>query len=338
MNRNFPVRMIFALSIIVLSAVGQARAAEATTGTIVGSVFGNDVPVADAHVTVVSPSGTYAATTDIRGRFTVLGIIPDTYRVTVEASGFEPASQNGVTVLPGQAQYVSFGLVPRLKTIAAVQATRKSFSAGSASDTFTVRGAQARALSPPASSSGLASYIGGTVQGAIASVPGIVMDQFANAILRGGKVSDAIFDYDSVPIPQGLVTEPGGNIVGAQLPTTGIAYTTATLAGYTTQGDNSLGGVIDEIPAVGTFPGSVTLESGFGLAGGQFQQNSLQLLGATPDRRWRYAVAATTGSQYFSYGNGRTFYPSEAATYGLALQNRGEYSLESNVHYQTRFA
>src|SRR5579872_4096678 len=334
MNRNFPVRMLFALTVSVLSAAGQASAAEATTGTIIGSVAGNKVPVSGAHVTAASPSGTYTATTDVRGRFTVLGITPDTYKVSVEASGFEPASQNGIVVLPGQAQYVSFGLVAPLKTIAALQATRKSFSAGSASDTFTVTGAQARALSPPASSSGLASYIGGTVQGAIASVPGIVMDQFANAILRGGKVSDAIFDYDSVPIPQGLVAEPGGNIVGAQLPTTGIAYTTATLAGYTTQGDNSLGGVIDEIPAVGTRPGSVTLESGLGLAGGQFQQNSLQVLGASPDRRLRYALAATTGSQYFNYGDGRTFYPSEAATYGLALQNRGEYSLESNVHYQ----
>ncbi|HLI95251.1 MAG TPA: TonB-dependent receptor [Candidatus Baltobacteraceae bacterium] len=334
MNRNFPVRMLFALTVSVLSAAGQASAAEATTGTIIGSVAGNKVPVSGAHVTAASPSGTYTATTDVRGRFTVLGITPDTYKVSVEASGFEPASQNGIVVLPGQAQYVSFGLVAPLKTIAALQATRKSFSAGSASDTFTVTGAQARALSPPASSSGLASYIGGTVQGAIASVPGIVMDQFANAILRGGKVADAIFDYDSVPIPQGLVAEPGGNIVGAQLPTTGIAYTTATLAGYTTQGDNSLGGVIDEIPAVGTRPGSVTLESGLGLAGGQFQQNSLQVLGASPDRRLRYALAATTGSQYFNYGDGRTFYPSEAATYGLALQNRGEYSLESNVHYQ----
>ncbi len=334
MNRMFPARIAFALSIIVFGTVGRTTAAEATTGSIMGSVTGNNVPIANAHVSIAAPSGSYTATTDVRGRFTVLGIVADTYTVSVEAPGFEPETQNGITVLPGQGEFLAFRLVAQLKTIASVQATGKAFAVGNTSDTFTVAGAQARALSPPVSSSGLASYIAGTVQGAIASVPGVVLDQFANAILRGGKVSDAVFNYDSVPIPQGLVAEPGGNVVGAQLPTTGIASTTATLAGYTTQGDNSLGGVIDEIPAIGTYPGSVTFESGLGVAGGQFQLSLLQLLGATPDKRWRYAFASTTGSQFFSYGDGQTFYPSEAATYGLALQNRGEYSLESNVHYQ----
>ncbi|MBV8637461.1 MAG: TonB-dependent receptor [Candidatus Eremiobacteraeota bacterium] len=334
MNGPFPARTFFVLSIIVISTIARAMGAEATTGTIVGVVTGNNAPVASARIAIVSPSGSYSATTDVNGRFTVLGISADTYTVSVAASGFEPVSQNGITVFPGQSQILVFHLVTRLKTIASVQATGRAFSVGSTSDTFTVNGAQARALAPPVSSSGLANYIGGTVQGAIASVPGVVLDQFANAILRGGKVSDAIFDYDSVPIPQGLVAEPGGNIVGAQLPTTGVASTTATLAGYTTQDQNSLGGVIDEIPAVGTFPDSITLQSGIGIAGGQFQLNSLQLLGATRDLRWRYAFAATTGSQVYIYGDGQTFYPSEAATYGLALQSRGEYSLESNVHYR----
>lgn len=325
-------RMLFALSVIFVSGFGQAGAAEATTGTVVGVVTASGVPVANASLTLASPSGMYSARSDVRGRFSLLGVAPDVYVVSVQASGYQSAKQNGVVVLPGQTQYVAFRLVPTLATIASVQSTSRAFATGSTSDSFTVSGAQARAISPPVSSSGLATYIEGTVQGAIASVPGVVLDPFANSILRGSKVSDATFDYDSVTIPQGLVAEPGGNIVGAQLPTTGVAYTTTTLAGYTNQGENSLGGVIDEIPAVGTYPGSVTLESGVG-AGAQFQQTTLQVLGATPDLKWRYAFATMTGSQYFLYGNG-SFYPEEAATYGLALQNRGEYSMESNVHYR----
>ncbi|HTU70747.1 MAG TPA: TonB-dependent receptor [Candidatus Baltobacteraceae bacterium] len=325
-------RMFFVLSIIFASEFGQSGAAEATTGTVVGVVTANGTPVANARLTLASPSGIYNARSDDHGRFTALGVAPDVYSVSVQATGYRSAKQNGVIVFPGETQYVAFRLVSTLRTIASVQSTSRAFAAGSTSDSFTVSGAQARALSPPVSSSGLSTYVGGTVQGAIASVPGVVLDPFANAILRGGKVSDAIFDYDSVPLPQGLIAEPGGNIVGAQLPTTGVASTTTTLAGYATQGDNSLGGVVDEIPAVGTYPGSVTLESGFGL-GAQFQQNSLQVLGATPDLKWRYAFATMTGSQYFLYGNG-SFYPEEAATYGLALQNRGEYSMESNVHYR----
>ena len=334
MNRSFLSRVILAFCLIASCAIGPSAAAEATTGTLVGTIVSNGVPVAAARVRLTSPSGIYTASSDARGRFDILGIVPDSYVLSVEANDFEPASQSGLIVLPGQTQSISIRLVARLKTIASVESTTKVFTVGSTSDTFTVSGAQARAIAPPVSSSGLATYIGGTVQGAIASVPGVVLDQFANAILRGGKVSDAVFDYDSVSVPQGLVAEPGGNIVSAQLPTAGVASTTTTLAGYTTQGQNSLGGVIDEIPAVGTYPGSVTFQSGIGAGGNQFQLNTLQILDASPDLRWRYAFAATTGSQYFNYGDGTTFYPSEAATYGLALQSRGEYSLETNVHYR----
>ena len=57
-------------------------------------------------------------------------------------------------------------------------------------------------------------------------------------------------------------------------------------------------------------------------------------MGATPDQRLRYAFAATSGSDYFAYGDGRTFYPAEAATYGIALQSRGQFAAEGNVHYR----
>jgi hypothetical protein len=323
---------------VFLTAIGgpmPAIAAESTTGAIYGSVSDqNGKPLANATISAASPSGTYGAKTDAGGRFSILGVVPDTYAVSAELPGFQDVKTSGVVVLAGERERATFTLAPELRTIGEIHSRGSAFVAGSTSDTFTVSGAAARAVSPPVSSSGLATYISGTVQGSVASVPGVVLDQFANAILRGGKVSDATFDYDSVPIPQGLVAEPGGNIVGAQLPTTGIASTTATLAGYTTQGSNSLGGVIDQIPAVGTYPGSTTLEFGDGLAGGQYHNESMLVLGATPDQRFRYALATATGSRYFSYGDGSTFYPAEAATYGLALQSRGEYSIESNLHYR----
>jgi hypothetical protein len=334
------VRALFSLFLAAGLCAGPLAArpafgAESTTGAIYGTVSDQaGAPLRNAAVTAASPSGTYAATTDLHGRFVILGVVPDSYTVSAQLQGFVSVEQAGVTVLPGERRQAAFTLAPVLRTIGRVSAGGSAFTPGSASDTFSVSGAAARAISPPASSSGLATYLSGTVQGAIASVPGVVLDQFANAILRGGKVSDAAFDYDSIPIPQGLIAEPGGNIVGAQLPTTGIASTTVTLAGYTSQGTNSLGGVIDQIPAVGTFPGSATLELADGIAGPQYTSESLQILGATPDQRLRYAVASTAGGQYFSYGDGTTFYPSEAATYGLALQSRGEYSIESNLHYR----
>ena len=51
-------------------------------------------------------------------------------------------------------------------------------------------GAAAQAHSPTTSAAGLANYSAGTVQGAIANVPGVDLDPFANAIVRGTAVAD----------------------------------------------------------------------------------------------------------------------------------------------------
>ena len=328
------VSALLVAALLAAFATHPVAAAEATTGSIVGTVLDTqDKPVVNARISAVSPSGRYSALTNDRGRFTLLGVSPDAYTVSVEARGFEPVAELGVLVLAGQSATLSLRLAAlELRTIGTVRAGSSAFIRGSTSDSFTVSGDAARALAPPVSGSGLANYSAGTVQGAIAAVPGVDLDSFGNAILRGGKVDDAIFTFDSVPVPQGLIAEPGGNVTGAQLPTTGIGATTVTLAGYETQGDNALGGVIDEIPAIGTYPGSARIALADGLAGGLFQSCDLQILGASPDLKWRYALAAYAGSEFFSYGDGKTFYPSEAGTYGLALQSRGQFSITGNVH------
>lgn len=334
-------RSLCALALLALSfawtagaMTRPAEAAEATTGSIAGAVASQSgQPLSGVHVTAISPSGRAEARTDPRGRFRILGLAPDSYTVSTESPGYQAAVQAGVTVLPGQTQQLSIRLAGALRTIGSVKATSNAFVVGAPSDTFTVSGDAARAQTPSVSSSGLANYTAGTVQGAIASVPGIDLDAFANAILRGGKVDDAVFEYDSVPIPQGIIAQPGGNVIGAQLPTTGIASTNVTLAGYQAQGDNALGGVIDQIPAVGTYPGKTTLELGNGI-GPEHRSANLQILTATPDLKWRYALSSSIGSDYFSYGDGRSFYPAEAATYGLALQNRAYSSTSGNIHYR----
>ena len=257
----------FSMSAAFLEVAAQpALAAEATTGILEGSVTAPDGrPVAHAAVAAASASGRYSIRTDARGRFTLLGVVPGDYLITVEAAGYESALQREVRVLSGQVERVSFALAA-IRTIGNVQARSQAFTPGATSDTFVVSGSAARANFPTTSSAGLANYTQGTVQGAIANVPGVDLDPFANAILRGGRVGDAAYDYDSVPIPQGLIAEPGGNVDGAQLPTTGVASTSVVLAGYSNEGDNALGGVVNQIAAIGSYPGSAVLElsDGFG--------------------------------------------------------------------------
>jgi hypothetical protein len=200
-------------------------------------------PIAGAQVAARAPSGRYGATADNAGRFIILAVEPDTYAVSVTANGYEPASQVAV-IAPVQRDEISFVLRTHLHEIARVEAKTNEFAMGSTSDTFTATGDAARASFPTESSSGLASYTQGSVQGALATAPGVQFDAFANAIVRGGKVQNTVFDYDSVPIPQGLIAEPGGNIVGAQLSTTDVDATTLTLNGFSDVCQNALGGVV----------------------------------------------------------------------------------------------
>jgi hypothetical protein len=324
---------VFALSVSFLALPKTTCAAEETTGTIRGTVQTvSGAPLVGVVVSAASPSGRASTVTDERGRFSLLGLAPDTYVISAELAGYERYVDR-VTVGPGQSQRVAVALEKTLRNIASVRASTHAFAVGDPSDSFVVSGDEARAVSPTTSSAGLANYSAGSVQGAIAEVPGVDFDAFANAILRGGKVGDAVFDYDSIPIPQGLIAEPGGNIDGAQLPTTGVASTTSTLAGYTSEGDNALGGVINQIAAIGTYPSRASVDLADG-ADAQMQFADIQLLGASPDLRWRYAVAGRSGTQYLTYGDGHTFYPSEAATYGIALQDKSQYSFETNVHYR----
>lgn len=324
-------RSLCVLAVLALS-LQHADAAELVTGAILGTVSTTArAPIAGARIVATAPSGRYAGTTDASGRFTILGVAPDTYAVSVEANGFEPANAT-VVVLPGAHERLAVVLLAKLKEIARVEASTHAFAVGSTSDVFTVQGEQARAGTPQASSSGLGDYSRDSIQGAISSVPGVQQDSFANVIVRGGKVQDTVYDYDSVPVPQGLIAEPGGNIVGAQLGTAGVGSETVTLGGYNDVSQNALGGVVNEVPLTGTYPGAETFELADGI-GTQLGEMKFTAQEATPDLRWRYALSTTTGSEYFAYGDGRTFYPAESGTYGLGFQTRAQYAIAGNVHF-----
>ncbi len=308
------------------------QAAELSSGTVLGTVTTTSGrPLTGVTVTLLAPSGRYRSTTDPAGRFTVLGVTPDTYAIKAELGGYEPASIT-IVVIPGEHEEVALVLRPSMKEIAKVQAQSHAFAVGSTSDVFSVAGEQAQAGTPQASSSGLANYSRDTVQGAISNVPGIQQDTFANVIVRGGKVQDTVYDYDSVPIPQGLIAEPGGNIVGAQLGTTGVGAATVTLGGYSDESQNALGGVVNEVPLVGSYPGKTTFEIGDGI-GAQLGEMKFSEQAATPDLKWRYALSSTVGQEYFAYGDGHTFYPAEQGTYGLGFQTRSQYAIAGNLHF-----
>ena len=82
---------------LLFASVQGTWALAGTTGTLSGSVteVATSTPVAGANVTATSPSQTITTTSDNHGRFTFASLIPDTYVVTVQKTGYEPASVGG---------------------------------------------------------------------------------------------------------------------------------------------------------------------------------------------------------------------------------------------------
>jgi hypothetical protein len=86
------MRGILTLGLIALLCVSTAHAQETTTGTIAGRVIdAQHLPVPGATVTITTPQGPKAITTDADGRFFAAFLPPGTYDLKVELTGSRPA-------------------------------------------------------------------------------------------------------------------------------------------------------------------------------------------------------------------------------------------------------
>src|SRR5476649_2322391 len=111
-------RRALALVLLMAFVLGMSVPAFAgTTGVLSGTITAaKGTPVSGATLTVVSPSGTYHATTDAKGFFSIPGIQADTYTVSVQSPGYDPASVTGVTVNADQTTPLTTSLT-RLTTV-----------------------------------------------------------------------------------------------------------------------------------------------------------------------------------------------------------------------------
>ncbi len=172
------------LGALVAISAARAQAGEATTGTIEGRIVGASDARALAGVTVdaAAPSGRYRAFTAADGRFTIVGVSPDTYSIAFAKPAYTPRTIGEVVVQPGTRALVNAQLSRSLITIARVSA-RGASSAYDLRDTQDVyRIAEEAAQAPAAASpSGLGAYTQGTVEGAVAGVPSVQRAAFPRA-------------------------------------------------------------------------------------------------------------------------------------------------------------
>ena len=122
-----------------------AFAAGGQNGSLAGSLIDatTKAPIANATVAAVSPTGSYHALTDGTGHFAIVGMIVDTYVLSIQAQGYDPISLAGVTVQGDQT--LSLGTInatKHLQTIGRVSARSASsvFQPSQTIDSYAVTG------------------------------------------------------------------------------------------------------------------------------------------------------------------------------------------------------
>lgn len=120
----FP-RVWISISILVLSVSASIPAsAQAVYGNVWGTVTSSGQPIGGATITVVSEEkgSKERVTSNLSGIFTVSHLLPDTYNIRVEASGYETREFIGQEIYADHTVNLSFQLVKGLGAINAQSA------------------------------------------------------------------------------------------------------------------------------------------------------------------------------------------------------------------------
>ncbi|MBV9271847.1 MAG: TonB-dependent receptor [Candidatus Eremiobacteraeota bacterium] len=296
-------RIVFsAVLAFLFLAISTSPVSAGTTGSLSGTVVDSESgqAVADATVSVTSPSQNGSAHTDAAGKYVFISLVPDSYTVSVQKSGYEPTAISGISVFADQTQTVQLTLVKSLKTIATVT-SRSSLSpvkAGTTTDVYSVNPALTAAAAPIGGGGGL-----NNAYSAIAAMPGAFvppgqMGVNQTVYIRGGYYDQIGYEYDGVPVNRSFDNYPAhsASTLGQQ------ELQIYTGGGTANANATGLAGFINQVVKSGTFPGYGTVQ--MRLASPAFYHDiSAEAGGASPNRLFSYYAGLSGFNQEFRYWN-----------------------------------
>jgi len=186
-------RFVVAVAVILGMLLQGTWVLAGTTGQITGTLNDSSSRKAifGAKVSAISPSQAASVTTDSQGRFTFLSLAPDTYSISVDVTGYQSSTLNGITVQADQTQTLALTAAPSLQTIGRTQSRAASdvIKAGQTADVYSISSAQASAASALGGGGSL-----NQAYSAIASVPGVFVpigqQGWAQSVyVRGGNLT-----------------------------------------------------------------------------------------------------------------------------------------------------
>jgi len=292
------------IALILALAAGLTLPAQAgTTGGLRGRVVDqtSGAGIADVVVAAISPSQSASTRTNGNGEFAFISLAPDTYVISAEHAGYDPASAAGISVFADQVQTVgTFTLAKILRTIGSVRSRASGglVRPGTTSDVYSVNAATQAA----------AAAVGGPgsinqVYSAIATTPGANVPQGQQGwnqlvYIRGGDYSDVANELDGIPVQRASDYAPITTLasLGSQEVQT---YTGGTPPSAEASG---LSGFINQVIKTGVYPGYEEVRAGTG-GPAFYHQLSVEASGATNNRNFSYYIALGGENQDYRYSD-----------------------------------
>jgi hypothetical protein len=181
------------LALAVVAASLSPASADTTTGVLSGTIrTSGGAGVAGATIVVAAPSGSRSAKTDARGFYSFTGLTPDTYTVSVSASGYSDVVTSGVNVSASQTTTFSTALSAALKTIGRISArsSTSAFQPTQTQDTYTINEDQINTI--------LGNQFNNNETALISALPGASLDSSGYPVLRGGRENEEGFQFDGI--------------------------------------------------------------------------------------------------------------------------------------------
>ncbi len=287
---------------LLLASVTPSFAAGGETGNVNGTIHDNTgKAVAGATINLASPSGSFKQETNVQGFFQFLGVPVDSYTISVQAKGFQPFGQPGVTVTGGITTPVGvLVLAPSgLRTIARVasRSPANAFQPNITVPQFTVSGQTLLATQGKQANNNESAVL--------LAVPGFQLDKGAmgasmmgggGLILEGSNTDQIHYQFDGVDF-----TDPGFTRSANNAFFNGISSVQVVPgAGDPSQG-NSGAGVVNLVAKRGTYPASGLVDAEL-LNRPFLHQLNLQYGIATPSGRFSDFVSFFGLNQAFQYG------------------------------------
>ncbi len=293
---------VVAVFVLAFAFIGTplSPALAGTTGGLSGTITEaqSQKPVADATVTVTSPSQTATAKTNAAGKYVFVSLMPDTYTVTVARQGYEPLALNGVSIFADQVQALPIRMRLSLRTIASVT-SRSAISpvkAGVTTDVYSVNPALTQTAAPVGGGGNL-----DNAYSAIASMPGAYVPPDQTGVnqtvyIRGGNYDQIGYEYDGVPVNRSFDNYPShtASTLGQQ------ELQIYTGGGPASSNATGLSGFINQVVKTGTFPGFGTFSARVGTPSFHHELQ-VEAGGATPNRLFSYYVGLSGYDQEFRY-------------------------------------